>query len=419
MFHRTEPMPRSPVILQVIPTLDTGGAERTVIEVAEAVIRGGGEALVASQGGRLESELAAVGGELVRLPAATKNPVTLLANAARLRRLIEARGIGLVHARSRAPAWSALMAARRSGVPFVTTYHGVYNQGNALKAWYNGVMARGDRVIANSHYTAGIVRQRHGTPEDRLCVIHRGVDLERFDPAAVAPARIAALRASWGAASEARIVLQAARLTRWKGQLTAIGAAALLKDRPEFPDVVFVLAGDHQGRTAYREELTARIAELGLDGRVLLPGHCADMPAAFGAASVALVPSIEAEAFGRISAEAQAMGCPVVVSDLGALPETIRKSDGAKIGTGWTFPAGEAAALAEQIAEVLSLPPAATALIADAAREHVTTKFSKTALQRRTLHVYDNLLDSRLAARFDQNFIGDEDFMPLPTRIPV
>jgi len=390
-----------PVILQIIPALDTGGAERTVIEVAEAVAMAGGEALVASEGGRLERELAVAGGEFIRFPAAAKNPVTLIVNARRLEKLIAERHVNVIHARSRAPAWSAFIAAKRAGIPFVTTYHGIYNQKSALKAWYNGVMARGDAVIANSHYTAGIVRARHGTPDARLRVIHRGVDLIRFAPEAVGAARVAALRAQWGVDASARLVVLAARLTRWKGQQVVIGAAARLKDRPELGDVVFILAGDDQGRTAYREELTSRIAELGLSGRVKLPGHCDDMQAAFLAASLAIVPSIEAEAFGRISAEAQAMGCPVIVSDLGALPETILQGGADRLATGWVFPAGDEAALADRIAMALSLPHDVKAAIGRAAAEHVAAHFSKVALQRATLAVYDNLLDSKLVEAFD------------------
>lgn len=412
-------MSKQTVILQVIPALETGGAERTVIEVAEALAMAGAEALVASEGGRLEGDLAEAGGELIRFPAAAKNPLTLLGNTRRLQRLIETRGISLVHARSRAPAWSALIAARLARVPFVTTYHGIYNQKTPPKAWYNSVMARGDLIIANSQYTAAIVRARHGTPEARLRVIPRGVDLTRFAPDAVAAERVAGLRAKWGVDADARLVVLAARLTRWKGQHVAIGAAALLKDRPEFSDVIFILAGDDQGRASYRAELASRIAELGLSGRVLLTGHCADIPAAFLTASLALVPSIEAEAFGRTSAEAQAMRCPVIVSDLGALPETILHGAPDMPASGWVFPAGDEAALAERIAMALSLPPDRKAAIGLAAREHVAARFSKVALQRETLAVYDNLLDSKLVDAFNQNLSGYEDFMPSHSRIPV
>ena len=384
-------MPRSPTILQIIPQLDTGGAERTTIEVAEAIVRAGGVALVASEGGRLAGELAEVGGELIPFPAGAKNPATIIGNARRLAGLIRSRGVDLIHARSRAPAWSALLAARWTKRPFVTTYHGIYNQKSALKSWYNGVMARGDAVIANSRYTGRIVRERHGTPDDRLIVIPRAVDLERFSPQAVSSRRIAELRASWGVAADARIVLQAARLTRWKGQQVLIGAAGSLKDSPAFRDAVVVIAGDDQGRSAYREELQARSEALGLGDKVRLVGHCADMPAAFAAAWVTVVPSIEQEAFGRASIEAQAMGCPVIVSSGGALPETI-----AEKGGGWIAEAGSESALAERLGAVLQMTREARAIVAAVAQSNAAG-FSKTELQKKTLEVYDRLLASRMA----------------------
>lgn len=393
-------MSLSPTVLQIIPHLETGGAERTVIEMCEAITRGGGRALVASEGGRLEGELTEAGGELIRFPAAAKNPLRLLANARVLEKLIAARQVDLVHARSRAPAWSAYLAASRAKKPFVTTYHGIYGQRNALKGWYNGVMARGDRVIANSHYTAGIVRERHKVPGDRLAVIPRGVDLDRFSPGDVNGARIATLRMSWGVAADAAVILQAARLTPWKGQEILIRAAALRKNDPAFRHAVFVLAGDDQGRSAYRAQLAALAENLGVSGRIRLTGHCTDMPAALAAAAYCVVPSTGAEAFGRASIEAQAMGCPVIASNNGALPETL--GDEGEAGgavPGWTFPAGNAAELAQALSRALGLAPEARSAMADAARRNAL-RFSKIALQEKTLIVYDGLLGSRMADIF-------------------
>lgn len=400
-----------PVILQIIPALETGGAERTVIEVAEAITFAGGVALVACEGGRLANDLEAVGGELIPFPAATKNPAKLIANASRLASIIRTRGVHLVHARSRAPAWSAFLAARRTKLPFVTTYHGIYNQKSALKAWYNGVMARGDMVIANSHYTAGVVTARHNVTSERLTVIQRGVDLAKFSPEAVSGDRLTALRTAWGVAPDARLVVQAARQTRWKGQHVLIGAAARLKDIAGLEDVVFILAGDDQGRNAYTQELTKRIEALGLTGRVKLTGHCSDVPAAFLAATVGVVPSIEAEAFGRASAEAQAMGCPVIVSDLGALPETLGSKQDGSCPTGWTFELGNEAALASRIEAALRLSKDVVEEMRMTARAHVAANFSKTVLQSKTLLVYDGLIGSRLAQAFD-SAIDAVDFLP-------
>jgi len=415
-------MTAKPVILQVIPELDTGGAERTVIEVAEAIAAAGGQALVASEGGRLEGELAAAGGELVRLPVASKNPLTILANAGKLQGLIATRNVSLLHARSRAPAWSALLAARRAGVPFVTTYHGIYNQKGRVKGWYNGVMARGDIVIANSAYTAGIVKQRHNMPEQRLRVIPRGVDLARFSRQAVSPDRLEALRSQWGVDENARLVVLAARLTRWKGQHVAIGAAESLAKQSEFDDVVFILAGDDQGRSDYKASLEARMSGSGLAGRVRLTGHCEDVPAAFAAASLALVPSIEPEAFGRTSIEAQAMGCPVIVSDIGALPETMvdaGRASSAGEATGWRFPPADHDALAGRIAEALRLSDQAALGMKQAARQRVCKMFSKEVLQQSTLRVYDNLLSGSMVSEFERKCSQIEDSPQWLCRTPV
>ncbi len=317
-------------ILQVVPRLDAGGSEQTTVEIADALARAGAHALVATEGGRMATAIERSGGEIVPLPLASKNPLTMLANARALARLIEARGVDLVHARSRAPAWSALRAARATGRPFVTTYHGAYGKPGLLKALYNSVMGRGDRVIANSEYTASLIASRQPETRDRIRVIYRGVDSAVFDPQAVPAERVAALRQAWGVEPGTRIVLHAARLSGIKGQRPTIEAASRLARDGKLADAVVILAGgDAPGKAAYRRELLDLVAQSGLAGKVRLVGHCGDMPAAFLAAHVALMPSLVPETFGRASIEAQAMGCPVIASDLGALPETI---DGGRNG---------------------------------------------------------------------------------------
>ena len=407
-----------PVILQIIPELSAGGAERTTIEMAEAVTLGGGRALVASSGGRLEDELAETGGELIRFPARTKNPAAILFNALRLARLIRRRGVSLVHARSRAPAWSALLAARWTRRRFVTTYHGIYNQKSRLKAHYNSVMARGDAVICNSQYTAALVRERHPEAAGRAGVIYRGVDLERFDPAAVPVERVQALREAWAAPAAKRIILLPARLTRWKGQQVLIGAAARLQAKGEHADAVFVLAGDEQSRSPYRAELEAAIEAQGLSGRVIIAGHCDDMPAAFKAAAFTVLPSIEAEAFGRSCIESQAMGCPVIASNIGAFPETVTPEPGllAHVGDAqdrqparpagapslgpWLFEPGNSEALCESLRYALAMDDGALEALRQRSMERVRRDFSKHALQLRTLTVYDRLLGTQLTETF-------------------
>jgi glycosyltransferase involved in cell wall biosynthesis len=385
--------PRGPItVLQVVPALDTGGAERTTIDMAAALSGRGDRALVASAGGRMEAELAAAGGELIRIPAASKNPIEMAVNAARIARIVRRGHVDIVHARSRAPAWAALVACRITGVPLVTTYHGVYGERNAAKRFYNSVMARGDVVIANSHYTAELVRERYGTQPERVAVIHRGTDLKRFDPATVGEDRRAALRAAWGLGGSERVVLNLARLTGWKGQRVLIEAAAL-PPLSGFPDLVIVLAGDDQGRSGYRRELEGLIEKSGGPGRIRLVGHCEDVAAALSLAAAAVVASTEPEAFGRAAVEAQAMGVPVVVTDHGAATETVLAPPDVapSARTGWRVPPGDPNALAVALAEALTLSAPEHAALAARARTHASG-FSVEAMQAATLAVYDRLL---------------------------
>ncbi|MDJ1157589.1 glycosyltransferase [Chelatococcus sp. SYSU_G07232] len=381
-------------VLQIVPELETGGAERTTVDVAAGLAAVGARALVATEGGRLVGELQAKGGVWIPFPARTKNPFVMLLNVRRLIRLCLDEGVGIVHARSRAPAWSALAAARTLDLPFVTTYHGSYAGRSAVKIRYNSVMARGDVVIANSHYTADLILKAHPFARDHLRVIHRGTDLAAFSPAAVAPERVEALRRAWSIAPHERIVLLAARLTGWKGQKVLIEAAKLLVERG-LRDVVFVLAGDHQGRDAYVKELDSLIAGNRLEGVVRRVGHCADMPAAFLAASVVTVPSTEPEAFGRVAVEAQAMGTPVVVSDLGAVPETVLAPPQVPPGerTGWHVPAGDAVALAAALGEAMALGATAMDALTARARAHVERYFSLERMVSDTLDVYSALVE--------------------------
>jgi len=401
---------KRPTILQIIPELDTGGAERTTVEMAEAIVKAGGRALVLAEGGRLCGEVEAAGGEMIRFPAATKNPLRILTNARAIARMIAREGVDLVHARSRAPAWSALIAARRTGARYVTTYHGIYNEKGRLKHAYNAVMARGDLVIANSDYTAAIVRQRYAIDPSRIVVVNRGVDIDRFERTNVAADRIASLRAMWGIAPTRRIVVHPARLTRWKGQTTVVEAAALLLRQPGYENVDIVFAGDAQGRHAYLDDLKTMASAAGVSEQIHFVGHVADMPAALAMAEIALIASIEPEAFGRTSVEAQAMGVPVIATAIGAPPFTVlapphHPPDQA---TGRHVPPADAAALAAAMAELLSLPDGQRHAMAERARTHARSNFATATLQRATLSVYDRLLATRLADRFSGK-IKDRD----------
>ncbi|NHK28545.1 glycosyltransferase family 4 protein [Parvularcula flava] len=376
--------------MQVIPELETGGAERTTLEVAEAVIAAGGRAIVVSQGGPLVAEVEGLGARHIEMPAASKNPLVLYQNRVRLEKLIRAEGVDLVHARSRAPAWSAHGAARAAGVPFITTYHGIYRARSSLKRAYNSIMARGDYVIANSEYTAQAVLAEHSPKPlaipSRLIVIHRGADLRRFSPDRVTVDRVAAIEQAWQGGKKLKILLPG-RLTEWKGQQDLIEAAQILRKTRQETDFRIVLAGSDQGRSGYRAALEQAIGAAGLEGDILLPGNCDDMPAALSWADIVISASRRPEAFGRVAIEAQAMARPVIATGHGGTMETV--VDGQ---TGWLYPPGDVAALAERIAAFAALSGPERQVIGAAARGNAAENFSVARMTERTLQVYRKAL---------------------------
>ncbi len=372
-----------PVILQVLPRLETGGVERGTIDVAEAVVEAGGTALVASAGGPMVCELERVGGIHVELPVHSKNPFVMRANAGRLAALAREWGAHIIHARSRAPAWSAFAAARRAGCRFVTTFHGTYGAKSALKRWYNSVMVKGERVIAISEFAAVHAVRLYGIPKERVQVIHRGVDTDRFDPECVSPERMIRLAKDWRLPDGTPVIMLPGRLTRWKGQSVVIEAISRL----ERGDVRCLLVGSDQGRTGYRQELEALITKQGLSGIVHVLDHCDDMPAAYMLSDVLVSASLDPEAFGRVIAEAQAMGRCVVATDHGAARETVIAGE-----TGWLTPPGDAEALARTIERVLALGPKERERIAKLAKDNIRAHFSKRQMCDKTLSVYEELL---------------------------
>lgn len=363
-------------VLQVLPELNAGGVERTTIEMVEALRGSGHEAHVISAGGRLVEAIEAIGGVHHTAQIGSKNILSVPWRIAGLRRLIVEHKIDLVHARSRAPAWPAMFAAQAEKIPFVTTYHGIYKAKGSLKRFYNSVMARGDHVIANSNFTRDYLRGQHGTVSDKITVIPRGVDMERFDPKTVDKAKVAALRESWGVTAGETALVLPARLTRWKGQTVAIEALSHLPEHYRL-----ILVGDAQGRLDYLAELAALGKSRTVGARVHLAGHSTDMPTVLAAADIVLTPSIEPEAFGRTAAEAQAMNRPVIAADHGGAKEVVL--DGV---TGWRVPPKDEKALADAILRIESLSGVTTA------RQRISEQFSKASLQRATLAVYAQLL---------------------------
>ncbi len=374
-------------ILQVLPALDTGGVERGAVEMTQAIVAAGGQALVASAGGRLVAAVERAGGRHITLSLMTKDPLNIMLNAGRITRLIRSHHVQLVHARSRAPGWSAYLAARRAAVPFVTTWHGVYGEDFPGKHFYNSVMARGARVIAISRYVAERVASDYHVPDTRLRVIPRGVDPALFDPGRVSGDRVHRLAQAWRLPAGARTVMLPARLTRWKGAEILLDALATL---PAHGDggVFCVLVGGDQGRHGFSRSLEARARRLGTADRLRLTGHCEDMPAALMLADVVVSASQKPEPFGRSVIEAQAMGRPIVATGHGGAAETVQDET-----NGFLVPPGDAAALGQAIGRVLAMTADDRAALGQAARASVLAGYTTAAMQAATLDTYREVLD--------------------------
>jgi glycosyltransferase involved in cell wall biosynthesis len=377
------PDPEAPAVLQVLPSLTTGGVERGTVDIAAALTGAGLRAIVVSAGGLMEHDIERVGGEHITLPVDSKNPLVIRKNIAALAKVIRSRRIGLVHARSRAPAWSARSAAQRCGVPFMTTFHGTYNFNNPAKKAYNAIMAKGERVIAISEFIGRHIVENYDTPEGRVRVIPRGIDIDTFNPDAVSPERMIQLSQSWRLPDDAPVIMLPGRLTRWKGQSVLIEAARRLGRA----DVRVLLVGDDQGRTGYRDELEAQIARIGAEGIIHLTGPCRDMSAAYMLANVVVSTSTDPEAFGRVAAEAHAMGRPVIASDHGGARETVISGE-----TGWLVPPGDADALAQALRTALTMTSEDRDTVAQRAIAHVRKNFTKQKMCAATLDVYAELL---------------------------
>ena len=385
---------RSPTILQVLPALQAGGVERGTIEMARAIVQAGGTALVASAGGRMVPLLERTGARHLQLDLMTKDPLSIWLNAGRLARLIRANGVDLVHARSRGPAWSARMATRRTGTPFVTTWHGVYSENFPFKRRYNAIMASGDRVIAISRFVADRISTDYKVGPERLRIIPRGADVASFDPARVRGDRIHAFARQWQLPDGACVIMLPARVTAWKGHTLLLDALARLAAQQPSLDWVCVLVGPSRGgRRDFASTLLAQADRLGIRARLRFAGHCSDMPAALALADVVVMPSLKPEPFGRAVVEAQAMGRPVLVARHGAALETVEDEV-----TGFSFPPGDAAALAASLAHILSLDGSQRAWLSDQARAHVLTDYTTQAMQHATIDVYEELLGARFAA---------------------
>lgn len=381
---------KMPTVLQVIPALGAGGAEQGCIDVAAELVKSGAKSIVVSHGGHRIPEILRGGSTHIQMPVHSKNPLVMWRNIARLRKLIRDHDVDIVHARSRAPAWSAWKAVDGTRAKFMTTCHAPFNISGSAKKFYNSSIARGERVIAISNYVREYLLKNYDVEDRNIRVIHRGVAIEKFHPGAVAPAHLIKLSNEWRLPDGCTIVMMPGRLTRWKGHLVLIEAMAQLQR----DDIFCVMLGDDQGRSEYRAEVETAIREKGLEGRVRIIGHCSDMPAAYMLANVVVSASTDPEGFGRIPIEAQAMGRMIVATNHGGAMETIIPGI-----TGWLVEPGSADALARAISEALDIEPEARALMATHAMMHVAENFTRGRMVDETMDVYAELLQEKFTGK--------------------
>lgn len=377
---------RKPVILQILPRLETGGVERGTTEIASALKEAGWTSIVVSGGGRLVHDLERLGTEHITLPVYSKNYFVMRQNAKKLAKIIEEKQVDIVHARSRAPAWSAKWACEMTGVPLLTTFHGAYNLGPfKIKKKYNKVMTDGVLTIAVSNFIKNHILSNYETVDpENIRVVHRGVDADRFDMTKVSQERMIALSKKWNLAEDVPVIMLPGRLTRWKGQLLLIEALSKMQHK----NVRCLFVGSDQGRKRYRKELEKTANALGVSGTVQFVDHCSEMDVAYMLSDIVVSASTDPEAFGRVVPEAQAMGRIVIGPNHGGATETIREGE-----TGFLFETGNADDLAAKLDAVLSMSAEDKKRMTDKAVQSVRNEFSKTLMCTKTLNVYREILE--------------------------
>jgi glycosyltransferase involved in cell wall biosynthesis len=380
-------------ILQIVPALRDDPAGHAAVEIALTLLQAGARAIVAGDGGPLVGELRAFGGEWLPLPNDTWNPLLVRSNVRRLAQLIGAERIDIVHAQSAGGAWSALRAVHRQPVFLVTSFPDRIPSSRWPVPMMNASLARGDRVIAPSSYVSVAMIERYRIPPERITVIPRAIDTASFNPAAISGDRIAALRRVWGLLPEMRVVVVAGRAAPHNGQMSMIDAARLIVAQGR-RDVVFVFAGEDRLHLRYAASLRKRARLHGIDTLCRFVGHCADMPATLAAADVVVVPALRAPLTGRVVAEAQAVGRPVITTAVGMLPENVLAPPRMRedLRTGWLVRPGQPGELAAAVAAALASNATAAEALGARARQFAEFAFSPQSVAEAIRGVYTSLL---------------------------
>lgn len=377
-------MKQKPVIMQILPALQSGGVERGTIEVAKALQDAGWPNIVVSNGGPMICELKKLGVEHIQLPVHSKNPFVIMRNIFRLSKIIAKKHVGIVHARSRIPAWIVKFAIKKyPNVRFVTTFHGAYGvRPKWIKKWYNRVMVSGDLVISISNFITQHILENYGIPTSKIRLIYRGADVEKFDPIRVHPQRVIELSEKWRIPVDKPVLVMPGRLTRGKGHEIVLDALSQMKNK----EVTCLFVGSDQGRVEYHKEIEEKATHLDRKTTLLIRDHCSDMPVVYMLSDIVISASIYPEAFGRVIPEAQAMGKLVVAAGHGGVMETIQ--DGV---TGFLVPPNDAKALAEKLDFMLDIPLGERKIVSIEASNSVRQYFSIDLMCVKTLKVYEEL----------------------------
>ena len=378
-------------VLQVIPKLGYGGAETGCYDIAHYLAEKDCGSFIATSGGKLLKFVKKDKVKIIRLPVHSKNPLLIFLNAIILTLYILIQNINIVHARSRAPAWSCYLACLITGRNFVTTFHGTYNFQNKIKKFYNSVMLRSKLTIAGSNFIFNHINENYSqylNRKKKLRVIFRGINIDYYNQKNISILKQEKIKKEWGLSQNKFTILMPGRLTYWKGQEKLIEALNILIEDYNHSNFQAVILGSDQGRKVYKKKLIDLAQRYRLSQKIKFIDHCKEMPLAYSLADVVVSASIEPEAFGRVSVEAQAMGKPIIASDLGGSKETILKGK-----SGFLYKHDDPRQLAKALNTVIELDQDSLNSIGNEGRKNITKKFDVEAMCDSTLREYKKLLD--------------------------
>ena len=378
-------------VLQVIPKLGYGGAETGCYDIAHYLPENDCGSFIVTSGGELLKFIDKKKVKIIKLPVHSKNPLIIFINFLALVAIILVKNISIVHARSRAPAWSCLLAAKITGRKFVTTFHGTYNFNNKIKKFYNSVMVRSDLIIAGSNFIFSHIKDNYTkylNAKKKLLVIFRGINVDYFDPTTKLDSDEKKLLKKWQIEKDKKIILLPGRLTGWKGQEVFIEAVNLVNIELGYEAFYAVILGSDQGRDLYKKKLIRITEQQRLNNQVKFIDHCNDMALAYKVSDIVISASIEPEAFGRVAVEAQSMEKPIIASDIGGSNETIIDEK-----TGFLFESSNAKSLSEKILKVLSMDETLLQSIGKEGRKNIIQKFNVEKMCFSTYSEYKRILN--------------------------